>query len=262
MISEFDLSFSIPQIFAAVCILSAIVYFTWLWKSLRFLILFSALAVFIKIYFLHQYFAPSLLLKYLLSSRFLIVWMIVLIVLSTIFYWVGFLSKARSLTSIASQFSWYSVFCGIVGMASRWHDSYSISIDFGQIPFSNLYEVSILFCLIVVVLVLYYDEHYAIYAINAFALFVVTLMVLFLAWYSIVYGSYEIQPLMPVLQSFWMHIHVPSNFIGYSCFVLSAMFGIGYLLREKGYWIDRLPNLDILDLLMYRMATIGFTFLL
>lgn len=54
--------------------------------------------------------------------------------------------------------------------------------------------------------------------------------------------------------------HVPANFIGYGEFLFSAMTGIGYLLRTKGFWKDCLPDATVLDLLIYRTIAIGFTF--
>ena len=37
---------------------------------------------------------------------------------------------------------------------------------------------------------------------------------------------------MPALQSYWMKIHVPANFIGYGSFSLAAMLGLFYLLID------------------------------
>jgi ABC-type transport system involved in cytochrome c biogenesis permease subunit len=41
---------------------------------------------------------------------------------------------------------------------------------------------------------------------------------------------------VPALQSWWMKIHVPANFIGYGTFALAAMVAVAYLLRERGTW--------------------------
>lgn len=36
---------------------------------------------------------------------------------------------------------------------------------------------------------------------------------------------------MPALQSWWMKIHVPANFVGYGSFALAAMVALAYLLK-------------------------------
>ncbi len=56
-------------------------------------------------------------------------------------------------------------------------------------------------------------------------LLVISSAVVFLLWYSFTGNAAEIQPLLPVLQSYWMKIHVPENFIGYGAFAIAAMVG-------------------------------------
>jgi cytochrome c-type biogenesis protein CcsB len=63
---------------------------------------------------------------------------------------------------------------------------------------------------------------------------VVTSIVVFLLWYSFTREAYEIQPLVPALKSWWMKLHVPTNFIGYGTFSLAAMVGFAYLVKENG----------------------------
>ena len=62
---------------------------------------------------------------------------------------------------------------------------------------------------------------------------VVSAAVGFLLWYTIVREAHEIQPLVPALQSWWMKLHVPANFIGYGTFALSAMVAFAYLIKEQ-----------------------------
>ncbi len=57
-----------------------------------------------------------------------------------------------------------------------------------------------------------------------------------------------------------MKIHVPTNFIGYGTFALSAMVAVAYLLRSCGYLAGRLPALEVLDDVMYKAIVVGFTF--
>ena len=89
---------------------------------------------------------------------------------------------------------------------------------------------------------------------------VVSAAVGFLLWYSLARDAQEIQPLVPALQSWWMKIHVPANFIGYGTFSLSAMVAFAYLMKERGVLADRLPSLEVLDDMMYKSITVGFAF--
>jgi ABC-type transport system involved in cytochrome c biogenesis permease subunit len=62
---------------------------------------------------------------------------------------------------------------------------------------------------------------------------VVSAAVGFQFWYTLVHGAHEIQPLVPALQSWWMKLHVPANFIGYSTFSMSAMVAFAYLIKQQ-----------------------------
>jgi hypothetical protein len=49
----------------------------------------------------------------------------------------------------------------------------------------------------------------------------------------VVREAHEIQPLVPALQSWWMKLHVPANFIGYGTFALAAMVAFAYLIKQQ-----------------------------
>jgi cytochrome c-type biogenesis protein CcsB len=64
-----------------------------------------------------------------------------------------------------------------------------------------------------------------------------------------------------------MKIHVPANFIGYGSFSLAAMVGLVFLLKgkmeavaPKAFLTQRLPELTLLDDVMYRAIALGFAF--
>jgi len=200
------------------------------------------------------------LLKYALSSQSAILWMSVLFFLSTLFYWGGLLTRSQIGTSIGSKLCWAAVVMGFTGMLARWYESYLVGTDIGHIPVSNLYEVFILFCMITALFYLYYEQHYATRQLGPFVLLVISAAVGFLLWYTVSRQAAEIQPLVPALQSWWMKIHVPANFIGYGNFSLAAMVSSAYLLKSKGVLADRLPSLEVLDDVMYKAIAVGFAF--
>ncbi len=200
------------------------------------------------------------LLKYLLSSQSAILWMSTLFFLSTLFYAGGFAMRSDTGASIGNKLCWAAVTCGFTGMLVRWYESYLIGADVGHIPVSNLYEVFVLFCLITALFYLYYELHYRTRALGAFVMLIISAAVAFLLWYTVTRDAHEIQPLVPALQSWWMKIHVPANFIGYGTFALAAMVAVAYLLKSYGYLVDRLPSLELLDDVMYKSIAVGFAF--
>jgi cytochrome c-type biogenesis protein CcsB len=107
---------------------------------------------------------------------------------------------------------------------------------------------------------LYYEKLYATRQLGAFVLLIVSAAVGFILWYTFDREAQGIQPLVPALQSYWMKIHVPANFIGYGAFSLAAMVGGAYILAARGMLATRLPKLDILDDLMYKSIAVGFAF--
>jgi cytochrome c-type biogenesis protein CcsB len=174
-------------------------------------------------------------LKYFLSSQSAILWMSVLMFMSTVFYWVGMFARgeAQSFERMASRLLWVAVTLALTGTMVRWYESYLLGADIGHIPVSNLYEVFVLFCWLTAAFYLYFEAQYRTRALGAFVMLVISAAVGFLLWYSIVRGAHEIQPLVPALKSWWMKLHVPANFIGYGTFALAAMVAFAYLIKQK-----------------------------
>jgi cytochrome c-type biogenesis protein CcsB len=213
------------------------------------------------------------LLKYFLSSQSAILWMAVLVFMSTLFYWMGFAAKKAHNAGerIGSRLAWAAVVMALTGTMVRWYESHQIGPDIGHIPVSNLYEVFVLFSWLTTLFYLYYEQHYrrvgatgfpgalatvggsgsgpvaardetrdGIASLGAFVMLVVSAAVGFLLWYTVVREASEIQPLVPALQSWWMKLHVPANFIGYGTFSLAAMVAFAYLIKqhatESSWW--------------------------
>ena len=175
------------------------------------------------------------LLKYFLSSQSAILWMCVLFVMSTAFYWIGFFVKAEDNTALrlGSQLAWAAVTMALVGTLVRWYESHQIAPDVGHIPVSNLYEVFVMFCWMTALFYLWFEQRYATRTLGAFAMLIVSAAVGFLVWYTVAREAHEIQPLVPALQSWWMKLHVPANFIGYGTFAIAAMLAFAYLIKQS-----------------------------
>lgn len=223
-------------------------------------------------------------LKYFLASQSAILWMAFLLFLSTAAYWVGMFTGPAQNVAVAgggavamgggagdgivrdakgwqsnfsqyfgSRLAWVGVTMALTGTMMRWFESYQIGPDIGHIPLSNLYEVFVLFSWLTTTLYLYFEYKYKTRSMGAFAMLVVSAAVGFLLWYSMVQNAYEIQPLVPALQSWWMKLHVPANFIGYGTFAIAAMVGFAYLIKahatETSWW--KLGPLWVLGFVMF-----------
>jgi len=221
------------------------IWLGWFWRPLRVLMIavacFALLAI--NAYQGDLARADSVFwLKYFLSSQSAILWMSVLVAMSTLFYWIGLFagSQSAAMQAIASRLAWVAVGMALIGTMVRWYESYLLGPDIGHIPVSNLYEVFVLFCWLTTTFYLYFEQQYGTRAIGAFVMLVVSAAVGFLLWYSFAREAQEIQPLVPALKSWWMKLHVPANFIGYGTFSLAAMVAFAMLLKTaptRQLWI-------------------------
>jgi len=171
----------------------------------------------------------------------------------------SFIGKLGTITA------WTGVYAGGSALLLRWYESYLLmGGDIGHAPVSNLYEVFILlFCVICVVYLNLESRHNA-RALGAFVLPIVSMGVFFAIWLESI-GQSDIKPLVPALQSYWMKIHVPLNFVGYGSFAVACAAGAAWLVRDK---IERsrpdsallavFPSLKMLDQLSYKAVAIGF----
>ncbi len=227
----------------------AMVWLCWFWRPLRGLSVVVAAAALLGIaaYQGNLERAETVFwLKYFLSSQSAILWMCVLFFMSTLFYWLGMFAKgqADAMESIGSKLAWAATGMALVGTLVRWYESYLIGPDVGHIPVSNLYEVFVLFCWMTTLFYLYYEQHYKTRTMGAFVMLIITAAVGFLLWYTFERGAHEIQPLVPALQSWWMKLHVPANFIGYGTFAIAAMVAFAYLIKQQANetnWLKLLP---------------------
>ena len=202
-------------------------------------------------------------LKYLIASQSAVMWMSALYVMATAAYMFELATGAKFSGKVGSAMTWSATVMGSVGLMVRWRESYLMGADIGHIPVSNLYEVFILFAVMTALLYLTYERRYNNRAMGAFVLMVISAAVAFILWYTFDRGAHEIQPLVPALQSYWMKIHVPANFVGYGAFALAAMLGVAYLLIDRkpnGLLAQRLPSTEVLDDIMYKAIALGFAF--
>ncbi len=238
-------------------------YLGWRWKALAKLVLGVGVLSLFAISLYHNDLAragQNFFLKFFIGSQTAVMWMNVLFMLAMLTYWFAMFKRSAFAGKVATALTWSAVLFGFIGLMVRWYESYLIAPDVGHIPISNLYEVFILFCLITALLYLHYEDKLNTRQLGGFVLLVINAAVGFILWYTFDRHANEIQPLVPALQSYWMKIHVPANFIGYGAFSLAAMVSAAYLLAKKGILSGYLPSLDVLDDLIYKSIAVGFAF--
>ena len=161
--------------------------------------------------------------------------------------------------------AWAGVYAGGSALLLRWYESYLfMGGDIGHAPVSNLYEVFImLFCIVTIIYLTLESRHQA-RGLGAFAMPIVSAGVFFSIWLTSI-GQSDIKPLVPALQSYWMKIHVPLNFVGYGAFAVACAAGMAWLLRNrieqnnpKAKMLAVFPTLKALDQLAYKSVAIGF----
>lgn len=153
--------------------------------------------------------------------------------------------------------AWYCLYATLViqtaGIGMRWVESYRLGI--GHVPLSNYYESLIFFSWSISVLVVIMKRRLTYPAIT-FAAAVISLVLM--AYASLAPGVDKgIQPLIPALQSNWLHVHVITCFIAYAAFAVSFICG-GLFFFGSGRVV---PPADTLDDINYRSIIIGFSML-
>ena len=190
-------------------------------------------------------------------------WMSALFVMATFSYLFGLVIRSDFAAAVGTALTWAATTMGLIGLMVRWRESYLLGPNIGHIPVSNLYEVFILFSIVTALLYLFYEQRYQARKLGGFVLLVISAAVAFLLWYAFDRHANAIQPLVPALQSYWMKIHVPANFIGYGSFALAAMVAVAYLLAERnpqGALATQLPSLEQMDDIMHKSIALGFAF--
>ncbi|OPY64706.1 MAG: Cytochrome c biogenesis protein CcsA [Syntrophorhabdaceae bacterium PtaU1.Bin034] len=140
-----------------------------------------------------------------------------------------------------------------IGLMARWIESYRLGI--GHAPLSNFYESLIFYAWCISLIMIVMKRKLSVPIITMFA----ALVALFFMGYASLSPSVakNIQPLIPALQSNWLHVHVFTCFIAYAAFAISFLCGFFYLFRWKGV----IPPKETLEEINYQSIMVGFPML-
>jgi cytochrome c-type biogenesis protein CcsB len=146
----------------------------------------------------------------------------------------------------------------------RWVESYQLG--FGHAPLSNMYESLVFFSWCITLIYLFVEWRMKSRIIGAF---IMPFSFLTIAYAALAPGmSDRIDPLIPALQSNWLHAHVITCFLSYASFAISFAVSIMYLIKgrkkesepETGL-VASFPPLESLDNLIYKTIAVGFPLL-
>lgn len=133
----------------------------------------------------------------------------------------------------------------------------------GHIPITNLHEAASFFSWCMVVLFFLLEYRYKLGLLGSFIM-----PMIFIFMFSSSMLPREIKPLSPVLKSYWLGIHTTLAFLGDAAFAMACGIGIMYLIQERyvkskhlSGLFQRLPSLQVLDEINYRLITLGFPLL-
>jgi len=183
----------------------------------------------------------------------------------TVLYFNYLVFRSQKLGSLAVLSTWAALALHTAAILARWIESYRLG--FGHAPLSNMYESLVFFSWCIALIYLLWELRLKTRVLGAFALPFAFLSIAYAALSPGV--SDRIDPLIPALQSNWLHAHVITCFLSYASFAVSCAVSIMYLVkarREKpggaeGGRLSLFPSLESLDSLIYKTIAVGFPLL-
>src|SRR5512143_3278781 len=155
-------------------------------------------------------------------------------VFAMVFYLCYLAFKSKAVGMIASGITYIGFLLHTASIGIRWWESYQMGSEIGHIPVSNLFE-SMSFGAWTIILIYIIVEWK--YKNKSFGAFVMPVAALAMAYIGVARNiSKDIEPLVPALKSYWLHIHVLTSFLGYAAFAISFGTSLMYLVisaKEK-----------------------------
>ena len=134
------------------------------------------------------------------------------------------------------------------------------SMETGHGPYTTSFEITSFFAWVIVVIFFITEWKYKIKDLGAFIIPVVFLIFLYSAFQSREYSLIDESSTM-----FWLTMHRTLSIIGYAAFAIGFGAAVMYLIQENqvktkklGVMYFRMPSLEVLDNLNYKVIAIGF----
>ena len=116
--------------------------------------------------------------------------------------------------------NWIGVIAAFIALGMRWQSA-------GHPPLSNMYESLVTLSTFIVLVCLAFTSGKPIPMLEAGASIGAVVMI----GVASVFSS-DVQPLIPALQSYWLHLHVSLAFVGEACFAIAFILSYLFCLRR------------------------------
>src|SRR5246127_410472 len=126
-----------------------------------------------------------------------------------------------SYIKFASLATWAGLIANTGAVAHRWYEA-------GHPPFASLYEMLLSFVWTLAALTLVAEKKYAVKVIGT-----VTMPVAIVGVVLMQLLRSEVRPLVPALQSTWLHVHVTHAMLAYAACALSFALAMMFLIQDK-----------------------------
>jgi cytochrome c-type biogenesis protein CcsB len=133
----------------------------------------------------------------------------------------------------------------------------------GRLPFSNLYEFTLVFAWLTLLVFTYCSIRFRLLATSPLVLALMTLLIGIASMMP-----RDIRPLMPALRSVWLQIHVATGILAYGALAVSAVLAVVMLTRTLANaegngtdWISShwcIPSLADLERYVHGLIVFGF----
>jgi ABC-type transport system involved in cytochrome c biogenesis permease subunit len=136
--------------------------------------------------------------------------------------YLGFgVTATDSYIKFASLATWAGLIANTAAVAHRWYEA-------GHPPFASLYEMLLSFVWTLAALTLIAEKRYGVRVIGT-----VTMPVAIVGVVLMQLLRSEVRPLVPALQSTWLHVHVTLAMLAYAACALSFALAMMFLIQDK-----------------------------
>jgi len=136
--------------------------------------------------------------------------------------YLGFgVTGTESYVKFASLATWMGLIANTAAVAHRWYDA-------GHPPFASVYEMLLSFVWTLAVLTLIAEKKFGVKVIGT-----VTMPVAIVGVVLMQLLRTEVHPLVPALQSTWLHVHVTLAMLAYAACALSFALAMMFLIQDN-----------------------------
>jgi cytochrome c-type biogenesis protein CcsB len=136
--------------------------------------------------------------------------------------YLGFgVTATESYIKFASLATWAGLIANTAAVAHRWYEA-------GHPPFASIYEMLLSFVWTLAALTLVAEKRYGVKVIGT-----VTMPVAIVGVILMQLLRTEVHPLVPALQSTWLHVHVTLAMLAYAACALSFALAMMFLIQDK-----------------------------